>query len=82
MLHLEENFNEIFKKMYETEFIDYIFETYETRVGKEEFVQSITGTRNNPSRINQIFKPSSIRKMLHAHIDFAEIEADVSMNSS
>lgn len=38
LVYLEENFNEIFKKMYEKEFIDHIFETNESRVGKEEFV--------------------------------------------
>lgn len=40
---VEKNFEHIFNQLYETEFVDYVFETYESRVGKEQFVQSILG---------------------------------------
>ena len=40
---LEENFDSIFEKIYMKQFVDQVFLSHETRIGKEEFVEAIVG---------------------------------------
>jgi hypothetical protein len=40
----EENFDKVFKNMYEKEFIDHIFLQHESFIKKEDFVTAIAGT--------------------------------------
>lgn len=67
--------------MYEHEFVDHIFETFETRVDKEEFIDKIIGSKTSPSKLASIFNPSKIRELLYEHVDFAELESNISVAS-
>ena len=39
----EQNFESCFEKLYENEFVDYIFPKYDSRIDKATFVKAIAG---------------------------------------
>ena len=65
LVYIEENFETIFDQIYKKDFIDNIFATYETRIGKNEFVEMIAGGINDRhSPLSWVFKPSLLRQKM------------------
>ena len=70
---LEENFDEYFREIYESEFIDSIFLTHESMVTKEDFISAIAGDLDEEPRCAWLFKPSQVRQKLQAKVDLEEL---------
>ena len=51
----EEHFTDIFKDIYEEEFIDHIFLERESLIGKEDFVISVAGDLQEDARCEWLF---------------------------
>jgi len=41
---VEENFDSIFKDLYEEKFVDSIFLTHESRITREDFIEAVAGS--------------------------------------
>ena len=53
----EENFDDIFQELYESEIIDQIFDEKESMINKSDFVTAIAATINQEARADWIFSP-------------------------
>ena len=76
LVYIEENFDVIFKELYEEKFVDKIFLTHECRITKEDFIGAVAGTIDEEPKCAWLFTPSKIRDLLHDSIDFAEFETE------
>ena len=63
LIFIEENFEKIFKVIYEEQFIDRIFLTHEARVDREDFVKAIAGDFDEEPKCDWIFNTSKIREI-------------------
>lgn len=74
LLYIEENFESIFKGMYDEMFVDQIFVSHDCRVYKDDFVLAIAGnpmsTDAEEPKIDWLFKPTKIRELFHSKIDW------------
>ena len=69
MVYIEENFDEIFLKIYEHEFVDRIFMEHEAIISKDDFKTALAGNLNEVAKCDWLFCPTQIRNMLQLHID-------------
>ena len=57
----EENFDRIFKEIYEEKFIDNIFMTNESVITKQDFKTAIAGDVDEDPKCDWLFSPSRVR---------------------
>ena len=58
MIYLEQNFEKIFKDIYEQEFVDQIFMEHEAIISKDDFKTAIAGDLDEDAKCDWIFCPS------------------------
>ena len=69
----EENFNSIFKEVYEHEFIDKIFlKQHDSTIKKTEFITAIAGDADEMAKCDWLFSPLKLRNIFMSHIEFSE----------
>ena len=72
MIIVEENFEEIFKHLYEHEFTDNIFSPNESMITKDDFITAIVGDMDELAKCNWIFSPLKLRNILMQHVNFED----------
>ena len=76
LVYIEENFDSIFRDLYEEKFVDKIFLTHESRITKEDFIGAVAGTIDEPPKCEWLFTPSKIRELFQESINFDDLESD------
>jgi len=66
----EENFEEVFKSLYEKEFVDHLFLAHEARVFKKDFISAIAGAQDDMPKCDWLFSTVKLRNIFMEYIDF------------
>ena len=72
MIIAEENFDSIFSKIYECEFIDHFFGPNDSEISKEEFTALIAGNHHTVATCDWIFSTLKLRNLFMENIDFED----------
>ena len=64
LIYMEQNFDKLFKEIYEQEFVDLIFEESEAIITKDDFRTAIAGDLDDEAKLDWLFSPSKIRKVI------------------
>ena len=69
LVYIEENFDTIFRKLYEDKFVDEIFLDHEARITRDDFITAIAGDYDEPPKCEWLFTPSMVRQKFQAEVD-------------
>lgn len=78
ILVIDQNFEDLFKHIYEDQFIEKIFGPGgDAKISRSNFISSITNPVNAFSRADWIFKPKMLRTCFQENIDLILVQEEI-----